>query len=159
MRGPTKIIGVVLSIAACTARADDSGTPPGEKRVWLNAGMYSRHFERDKGFRGNNYGLGVEVALSQRDSIATGFFRNSDDRRSNYAAWLWKPLEFGPARIGLALAAFDGYPRVRNGGWFPAVFPVASGEYRAVGANIALLPSYGDRLHGALVVQLKLRVW
>jgi len=121
--------------------------------------MFSRHFERNRGFRENNYGLGAEITLSEVHSVTVGTFRNSDDQRSNYVGWIWKPLTFGPARVGAVVALFDGYPRIRNGEWFPAVFPAVSIEYRAVGVNLAFIPSYRDRLHGAFVAQLKLRVW
>ena len=132
---------------------------PGKTAIWVNGGMFSRHFERNRGFRENNYGFGVEAAFSDTNAATAGYFRNSDDVNSNYIGWVWKPWALGPAKLGLVVAAFDGYPRVNNGGWFPAAFPVASLEYHAVGVNLIVIPTVGDRLHGAVVAQFKLRIW
>nr|ALV86790.1 hypothetical protein [uncultured bacterium P11N2] len=121
--------------------------------------MISRHFDRNKNFREDNYGLGAEVAFSKTNLATAGYFRNSDDVDSSYIGWVWKPWALGPTRLGFVAAMFDGYPGVNNGGWFPAAFPVASIEYRAVGVNLILIPTIGDQLHGTFVVQFKLHVW
>jgi hypothetical protein len=39
------------------------------------------------------------------------------------------------------------------------VIPTASFEYKYVGANLLFVPSYKDRLHGAISLQLKFRVF
>ena len=46
-----------------------------------------------------------------------------------------------------------------DGGWFIAVIPAASFEYKNVGANLMFVPSYKDRLYGAISLQLKFRVF
>lgn len=127
--------------------------------VWLNPGFYSYHFERDKGLDDNNIGLGAEYRFSTVNTITTGRFHNSDLRISNYAAWCWQPLELGSLRFGLLLGAIDGYPQANDGGWFPLVLPVASFEYNKFGFNLTAVPTYKDRLHGSLSLQLKLRVF
>jgi hypothetical protein len=48
---------------------------------------------------------------------------------------------------------------MRNGGWFLAAIPVASFDYKRVGVNVSFVPSYKDRLYGALSFQLKLKVF
>lgn len=132
-------------------------------QVWLNAGTYSYHFNRDKNFRENNTGLGAEVWLGDDHGLMAGTFMNSDDERSHYAAYQWRPLHWQPAGVhigaGITLGAFDGYPRYRNGGWFPAALPVVSVEYKRVGVNFFFVPTIPDRLDGAISIQLKLRVW
>ena len=57
------------------------------------------------------------------------------------------------------VGGFNGYPRMRNGGWFVAAIPVASFEYRRFDVNLMIVPSYKDRLYGAVSVQLKLKVF
>ena len=156
------LLAVFCFLTCGIVMADEPGTQDqtGEKMaVWINAGMLSHHFERNKNYRENNSGFGAEVAFSETNSVTAGYFRNSDDVESNYLGWVWKPWTLGPARIGLVAALFDGYPRVNKGGWFPAAFPVVSLEYKAVGVNLIVIPTVGDRLHGALVAQIRLRIW
>ncbi|MBY0243799.1 MAG: hypothetical protein K2X55_31280 [Burkholderiaceae bacterium] len=126
--------------------------------LWINPGFYSFHFDRDKGLNNNNYGLGAEYRFSTVMSATAGRFYNSDRRYSNYAGMYWQPVALGPLRLGVVAGAFDGYPRAHNGGWFPAVIPTISYEYQRVGANIAVIPGYKDRLYGAISVQLKFRM-
>lgn len=157
------LIMCMLFAPACLA-ADDASTGTGtgqyeHARIWINAGMLSRHFDQSKGYRDHNYGFGAEVAVSPVNSFAAGFFKNSDNLHSNYVVWMWQPWSVGPVKFGLVAGAFDGYQRVNHGRFFPAVFPLASIEYRSVGFNVTIVPNYGDRLHGAVVGQLKLRVW
>lgn len=127
--------------------------------VWINHGFFSHHFERNKGFRENNYGMGVQVGLSPTNSFIGGAFRNSDDAHSRYLGWIWQPYKIDSARFGLWAGVLDGYPKMQNGGWFLAVFPMVSFEYKAVGVNLAVMPDYKDKLHGAIIGQFKLRVW
>lgn len=150
----------LLSCGVVKADEVDTQTQTNEKTtMWINAGMLSHHFDQNKKFREDNYGFGTEIAFSKRNSLTAGYFRNSDNDDSNYFGWVWKPLALGPARMGVVAALFDGYPRISNGGWFPAVFPVVSLEYHAIGVNLILIPTIGDRLHGAVVAQFKLRIW
>jgi hypothetical protein len=50
------------------------------------------------------------------------------------------------------------HPKAFNGGWFPAVLPVASLEGERFGLNVALVPPLKDRLYGAVSFQLKVRL-
>jgi hypothetical protein len=127
--------------------------------VWLNGGFYSYHFQRDKGLNDSNPGLGAEYRFSTVASVTAGRFYNSDRAYSNYIGVYYQPWKVGPVRLGAVLGAFDGYPKMRNGGWFPAAIPTASFEYQQVGVNVAIVPSYKDRLYGAISVQLKLKVF
>lgn len=128
------------------------------KSIWINAGMLSHHFDRSKGFREGNIGLGFEVGLTDQFAVYGGGFRNSDDKHSNYLGGAWRPLQWGPVRAGLVAGMFDGYPRMNHGGWFPAVLPVASLEYDRVGVNFLIIPKIGDKVYSAAVLQFKLRL-
>jgi hypothetical protein len=63
----------------------------------------------------------------------------------------------GAFKLGVVGGAFNGYPKAFNGGWFPAVLPVASWELRNLGMNLMLVPPLKDRLYGAVSFQLKYR--
>ncbi|MET0321418.1 MAG: hypothetical protein ABW069_11915 [Duganella sp.] len=128
------------------------------EQVWLNAGFYSYHFDRGRGLNDRNPGLGAELRFSTVASATVGRFYNSDRAYSNYAGVYYQPFRIGPVRVGAVVGAFDGYPNMREGRWFPALIPAASVEYGRVGVNVAVVPRYKDRLYGALSVQLKLHI-
>lgn len=127
--------------------------------LWMNVGFYSRHFQRDKGLNDRNPGLGVEYRFSTVSSLTAGRFYNSDREYSNYVGLYYQPIALGALRLGLVGGAFNGYPKHENGDWFLAALPVASIEYRRIGVNLAVIPSYKDRLYGALSLQLKFKAF
>lgn len=126
---------------------------------WLNAGFYSYHFKRDKGLNGSNPGIGAEYRFSTVASATAGRFYNSDRDYSNYAGVYYQPFALGPFRLGAVAGAFNGYPKMQNGGWFLAAIPTLSYEYKSVGLNLAFVPNYKDRLYGALSFQLKVKLF
>ena len=126
---------------------------------WLNGGMLSRHFQSDKGLNNQSWGLGGEYRYSTTSSVTLGQFNNSDRQTSHYAGWYWQPLAKDSFRFGAVLGGFDGYPRMHNGGWFPAVLPVMSYDYQRVGVNVFFIPTIPDRLYGAVSLQLKVRLY
>lgn len=127
-------------------------------QTWLNLGFYSYHFQRDEGLADGNPGLGVEYRYSTVAALTAGRFRNSDRALSSYAGLYYQPFAIGPVRLGAVFGGFNGYPKMRDGGWFLAAIPVASLEYQSVGLNLALVPTYKDRLYGALTFQLKFKL-
>jgi hypothetical protein len=133
------------------------------RQVWLNPGFYSWHFDRSKDFREDNWGMGAEVVLAPDHALMAGTFINSDRARSRYAAYQWRPLHWQPYGVnisaGVMLGVTDGYPKYHNGGWFAALLPLLAVEGKRVGANFSIVPTIKDRVHGAVVVQIKLRVW
>jgi hypothetical protein len=127
--------------------------------LWLNPGFYSYHWQRDKDLNGNNYGIGADYRFSTVLSATLGEFYNSDRDHSKYVGIYYQPVAIGQVRFGAAIGGFNGYPKEKNGGWFLAAIPTASYEYERVGINVMFVPSYKDRLYGALSFQLKLKVF
>jgi hypothetical protein len=159
MRRPTLFL--ICAALALPVHADDLVTsiehkPIGE--LWLNPGFLSYHFERDEGFNNSNYGFGAEYRFSTVASVTAGRFYNSDREWSSYVGVYYQPWAIGPVRIGAVIGGFDGYPAMRDGGWLAAAVPMASYEYGRVGLNVAVIPKYKDKLHGAIAFQLKLKV-
>lgn len=159
-----RVVLMFLACAAADAQAEQSNLfglienqPISE--VWLNGGFYSEHFDRDKGLNNNNYGVGAEYRFSTVASATAGRFYNSDREYSNYVGVYYQPVYVGPVRLGVVAGGFNGYPKMRHGDWFLAAIPVASIEYKQVGLNLAIIPSYKDRLYGALSFQLKIKVF
>lgn len=158
----TGAAALLLCAFAPMAQADGlfeqaDASPRGE--LWLDSGFVTAHFNRDKDLNGANRGLGAEYRFSGTMSAAAGRFYNSDREWSSYAGVIWQPYSLGPLRVGAAIAAFNGYPHMREGGWFPALVPTLTYEYRRVGVNIGIVPSYKDRLYGGISVQLKLKLF
>jgi len=158
-----------LSLAAAlllpvSAMAQDGGwftkieSEPNSE-FWLDSGFATAHFDSDKDLNGANKGLGAEYRFSGTTSATIGRFYNSDRQWSNYAGVIWQPYAIGQVRVGLALAAFDGYPKMRDGGWFPAAIPTLTYEYKRVGVNVGIIPSYKDRLYGGISLQLKFKLF
>ncbi len=156
--------GLALCLASGAARASEpepfgliESKPLNE--LWLNAGFYSYHTQRDKGLNDRNPGLGAEWRFSSVGALTAGRFYNSDRLYSNYAGAYYQPIAVGPMRLGLVAGAFDGYPHMKNGGWFLAAIPVLSIDYQRVGLNLSFVPSYRDRLYGAISFQLKFKLF
>ena len=147
------LLALALLVSTGLARADWDST-----RLWVNAGFYSAHFDSGKGLRNANPGLGFEYKLDDSWSATAGRFINSDNAHSSYVGAYYQPWTLAGAKVGVVGGAFNGYPKAFNGGWFPAIIPVASWEGQRLGLNVALVPPLKDRLYGALSFQLKLRL-
>lgn len=145
---------VALLASSAAVRAEDA-----KASVWLSPGFLSYHFDRSAGFREDNIGFGAEVNLPRQTMVQAGSYINSDRQRTHYAGGAWSPVELGPLRLGIYAGAFDGYPLMRNGGWFLAALPMLSYRGERVGANLTVIPNYANKLHGAIVGQILLRVW
>ena len=126
--------------------------------VWINPGFYSYHFDVDRNLNNNNLGFGAEYRYSTVNSLTVGRFNNSDRQNSSYAGWYWQPLELGSIRLGALVGVIDGYVNTRNRDWFPVAIPVASYEYKNIGVNLTVVPTYKDIVYGSITLQLKLRV-
>jgi hypothetical protein len=156
------IAACALALAGACAHAGDLFTKidaAQKSELWLDSGFATWHFDRDKNLNGGNRGIGFEYRFSGTMAAAAGRFVNSDRFYSNYAGVLWQPYALGPVRLGAAIAAFDGYPKMRDRGWFPAVVPTFTVEYERVGVNVGVIPSYKDRLYGGISVQLKVKLF
>ena len=156
----------ILAIAALPLAASAADGNPFElienkplNELWISPGFYSYHFDRDRNLNDSNPGIGAEYRFSTVASATAGRFYNSDRKYSNYAGVYYQPIALGPLRLGAVVGGFDGYPKMRNGGWFLAAIPVISVEYQRVGVIFAVIPKYKDRLYGALSIQLKLKVF
>jgi len=154
------LIGATFAALSVPALADTFSVIENQplSELWVNPGFYSYHFQRDKGFDDTNPGFGAEYRFSTVASVTAGRFHNSDRQMSNYAGVYYQPWAIGPVRLGAVIGGFNGYPKMRDGGWFLAAIPVVSVEYQRVGVNFAIVPTYKERLHGALSVQLKFKL-
>lgn len=161
------VIAVLLIVPALYGQANASGSndlmqiidPQTKSQLWINPGMMSYHFQQDKNFNNGNWGAGLEYRFNTVASLTAGRFYNSDRDYSNYAGVYYQPFAIGPIKVGAVIGGFNGYPTTNNGGWFAAALPAITWEGDLVGANVFVIPTIGDRVHGAISLQLKLKVF
>ena len=141
------------------ALAESSLVPnSGGARLWAGPGFYSLHFNRNAGLKDANPGLGLQWDISPQWSLAVGRFDNSNERRSNYLGGIYMPWSWGTIRAGGVLAAFDGYPNMRDGGWFASAIPTIGFYGNRFALNVGIIPELKDRVHGAISFQLLVRL-
>ena len=134
-------------------------TPKAQSQLWINPGMVSYHFQEDRNLNGGNWGAGLEYRFNTVASVTAGRFYNSDRQYSNYAGVYYQPIAIGPIKVGAVFGGFNGYPATNNGGWFAAALPALTWEGDLLGANIFVIPTIGDRVHGAISLQLKIKLF
>ncbi len=157
-----KFAAFALALTACAGAYATELAPEASTRrneIWLDTGFATYHFESDKDLNGRNPGIGMEYRFSDSMALTAGRFYNSDRQHSKYAGLYYQPWEYKGVRFGAVVGGFDGYPAMRNGGWFLALIPAATWEYKRVGINVAVVPTYKERLHGGISVQLKFKLW
>lgn len=142
------LLALAVLVAATAAQAD----------IWVNPGFYSHHFDTSKNLNNNNHGFGVEASVTDTYSLTAGVFENSDRATSHYIGAYVMPFKVGALKAGAAVGAFDGYPKMRDGGWFPALIPTMAIEGRRLGLNISYTPKIGDKVNSALSFQVKFNI-
>ena len=155
----TSIGALALTLFACSTALAQEADSTRRNELWLDTGFATYHFQSDKDLNGRNPGIGVEYKFSDNMAVTAGRFFNSDREHSRYAGLYYQPWSWGGVRFGAVVGGFDGYPKMREGGWFLAAIPAATFEYKRVGVNVAVVPTYKDRLHGGISVQLKFKLW
>jgi hypothetical protein len=130
-----------------------------QSELWLNPGMLSYHFERERSFNSRNVGFGAEYRFSSVASVTLGTYRNSYHESSNYIGAYWQPIQLGVFKFGAVAGAFNGYSKTNDGGWFPALIPALTYEGDLFGVNLLLVPSIPDKVAGSLSVQFKIKAF
>jgi len=118
---------------------------------WLSFTLASHHFQSPTELEERNWGIGIEHTLQDSDwrEIA-GIYRNSFRRTSVYAGAVYSPLRFSHISVGLMGGIFTGYDREIT----PVLAPVISWEWRRIGINLMIVPSYKD-FQGVAALQFK----
>ncbi len=150
---------LALTLFAYSSAFAQAAPDTRRNEVWLDTGFATYHFEHDRNLNGRNPGIGLEYRFSDTMAATAGRFYNSDHDHSRYAGLFYQPWSVKGIKLGAVVGAFDGYPKMRDGGWFLALIPAATFEYKRVGINVAAIPKYKDRLHGGISVQLKFKLW
>ncbi len=130
-----------------------------QSELWLNPGMFSYHFDRERSFNSRNIGFGAEYRFSSVASFTIGTYNNSYHESSNYIGAYWQPILLGPFKFGAVAGGFNGYSKTNDGGWFPAIVPALTYEGDRFGVNLLMVPSIPDKVAGSLSVQFKLKVF
>jgi len=133
--------------------------PSSKSELWINPGLVSYHFDKQKEFNALNYGIGVEYKFSSTASLTAGQYNNSYHNLTHYIGAFWQPIKVGPVQMGFVIGGFNGYTNTNNGGWFPAALPALSIENQWVGLNILVIPSIKYHIAGSVGLQLKFKVF
>lgn len=121
-------------------------------RVELNpavvSGFLSRHIDTTKQFNESNQGIGYRFGDSD---VIVGYFRNSLDRDSVYAAYEARWQLGGPLQVGVAAGAVTGYK--------PAVVPLLVPELvlqiHGVEVAVTYLPAIHNVVPATFATQLR----
>jgi hypothetical protein len=103
------------------------------------------------GFNSVNYGAGVEQTVTDRWSVAGGWYRNSEYRSSVYGYARYSIYKNGPWDIGIGAGAVTGYQRMNV---MPMAFPEVCYSYLCAIA----LPQVDASGASALAVHLRLPI-
>jgi hypothetical protein len=127
------LIAVLLVLASIST--------PAETYVQLNGiSVHNR-----PGFNGFNYGAGIEHAVTNRWTVAGGWFRNSEYRGSTYAYGRYAMYKDGPWDLGIGAGLVTGYESYTVA---PSLFPevcysyicaIALPQVKATGASALAL--------------------
>lgn len=132
-----KLLALVLALNLSLAQA--------ETYVQING--LSAHDQ--SGYNGFNYGAGLEQSITDRWSVATGWYYNSNYRGSTYAYGRYAFYKQGSWDVGITLGAVTGYPRASV---VPMAFPEACYGW------VCVLAAPRVEATGAGVVGVRLRV-
>lgn len=119
------------------ARADD----------FVAATVASYHFDRERKYNEQNFGLGWERSITDNAYVHVGFYKNSFSEDTFYALGGYAPLRAGKWKIGAMFGAVTGYRHSVD----PMLTASAIREWKNFGVNILVAPA-------AVAVQIKWRL-
>lgn len=161
------VASVLTAFVACSPALADEQDPE-RNELWVTSGFVSKHTSEHQapaaGWNENNTGVGVEYAFNNNWLVGGGTYENSVYKTSHYVQFVWSPDLLTQRRgdwrfsLGAAVGVVDGYPRMRAGGYFPTLLPVASAEWKRLGINLTYVPSVTANVSGAFALQLKFRL-
>jgi hypothetical protein len=120
-----------------------------QAQTWLQINGASVHDQ--SGYNEFNYGAGLEQGITQRISMAGGWYRNSEYGGSFYAYGRYAFFKQGSWDIGLAVGAVTGYQRASV---LPMAFPEACYKW----ACTLFVPRVDDSTASALGLRLRIPV-
>ena len=150
------------ALAACCAMfAPVADAQEFKPQAWLNPGLFSYHFDRDKDYKETNLGIGGEYLFARNHAAMLGIYSNSEGHRSKYIGYQWRPWHWQVRGFtvspGIGVSLIDGYPNMNSKGWFIAPLPLIAIEGEKFGANLVLVPNV--KHGGAIAVQFKMKLW
>jgi hypothetical protein len=120
---------------------------PGYSNTYVQLNGVSVHDQ--SGYNGFNWGAGLEQGITDRWTVAAGWYRNSEYRGSTYVYGRYAVYKKNAWDIGIAVGAVTGYQRA-------AVIPMAFPEMCYAWTCAMFAPRV--EATGANVVGLRLRI-
>lgn len=124
---------------------------------WGSVNLFSYHGDTQKKLNERNLGLGIEYHQTEEILYMAGAYNNSHRRTSVYLLAGWRPIEWGPLRMGLVGGLINGYPNHNKGKVIPAAAALVSWEGERWGANMLIIPAALKHTPVTLGFQMKYR--
>ncbi|PCI46064.1 MAG: hypothetical protein COB51_07995 [Moraxellaceae bacterium] len=149
------ILFVITAPSICSANS-----------TYIQLGGWSHHFDRSKKMNEEHNIAGIELELGEVEAAVFGFtastFKNSRGNTSKYFAGVAKVCKRYTKTMrscgGITGGFLDGYKAENEGGFFPAIIPHASFEYRRAGIDLTCLPKlYSRRSFCAIQGKIKIQ--
>lgn len=126
--------------------------------TWFVGTLASYHYNTDKKYNQQNWGVGIEQGLTEHFRIVAGGYRNSNRRDSMYFGAAWAPIQiYGPVRLGVAAMYVGGYETSKDTEVLKGAFPFLTVEFKDWGINVPVIPPISSSSPGLIALQVKYR--
>lgn len=117
--------------------------------AYLQLGGWSKHFQNNQSYNESHNTAGFEVEFDTQTKSTYGLlfttFENSHWASSRQVAVsakrCFQPFAFSKGCLGFTAGFIDGYHKINEGNFFPALIPKLNFEYRKVGVDFLCVPA------------------
>lgn len=123
------------------------------KNARLNINGLSYHFDRTNEHNERNWGVGLELPVTENSAWNVGYYHNSNWRPTAYAWYVKTPWKAGPVHFGWMAGLATGYAPNNNFTPIPVAGLAATIRNEKVGVNFVCLPPE------VCAVNLSIKIW
>ncbi len=123
------------------------------KNARVNINGISYHFDRTNEHNERNWGVGLELPVTENSAWMVGYYHNSNWRPTTYAWYVKTPWKVGPVHFGWMAGLATGYAPNNNFTPIPVAGLAATVRNDKVGVNLVCLPPE------VCAVNLTIKVW
>lgn len=110
------------------------------KHARVNINGLSYHFDRTNEHNERNWGIGLELPVTENSAWMVGYYHNSNWRPTTYAWYVKTPWKAGPVHFGWMAGVATGYHPKNNFTPIPVAGLTATIRNDKVGVNFVCLP-------------------
>ncbi len=123
------------------------------KNARVNINGISYHFDRTNEHNERNWGVGLELPVTENSAWMVGYYHNSNWRPTTYAWYVKTPWKVGPVHFGWMAGMATGYAPHDNFTPIPVAGLAATIRNEKVGVNFVCLPPE------VCAVNLTIKMW